>query len=290
MWDEGPIAPRVPPRAPSPGAFLASLLVAGDGVIGGGEWPVGALTVSAVVFACVFGGALLGLLLRAVLPKHHLSPESKDVVKLGMGVIATMSALVLSLLIASAKSSYDVQSNEIRQISANIILLDRVLADYGSEAGDVRGALRAVLVLALDRLSPERPAGADLAPTTRAESLYGRIHALSPQSEAQRSLRAEALSLSTAIARTRWLLFEQREGTIPMPFLVVLTFWLAMIFASFGLFAPINATVITTLLVSALSIAGATFLILELDRPFDGRIRMSTAPLASALVQMGPAR
>jgi len=259
-------------------------------MIGEGAWAVSAVTVSAVVFACVFGGALLGLLLRALLPEHHLGPESKDVVKLGMGVIATMSALVLSLLIASAKTSYDAQSNEIRQISANVILLDRVLAYYGPEAGDVRGALRTVVVLALDRMSPARPAGADLAPTARAESVYGRIHALTPQSEAQRSLRTEALSLSRDIARTRWLLFEQRAGTIPMPFLVVLTFWLAMIFASFGLYSPTNATVITTLLVCSLSIAGASFLILELDRPFDGRIRMSTAPLSSALAQIGRAR
>ena len=238
-------------------------------MIGEGAWAVSAVTVSAVVFACVFGGALLGLLLRALLPEHHLGPESKDVVKLGMGVIATMSALVLSLLIASA---------------------NRLLAYYGPEAGDVRDALRTVVVLALDRMSPARPAGAELAPTARGESVYARIHALSPQSETQRSLRSEALGLSRDIARTRWLLLEQRAGTIPMPFLVVLTFWLAMIFASFGLYSPTNATVITTLLVCSLSIAGASFLILELDRPFDGRIRMSTAPLSSALAQTGRAR
>ena len=255
-------------------------------MIGEGEWGVSAVSLSAVVFGCVFGGALLGLALRALLPEHHLSAESKDAVKLGMGIIATMAALVLSLLIASAKTSYDVQSNEIKQIAANVILLDRMLADYGPEAGDARGVLRAIVVLALDRMSPARRAGAQLAPTARTERLDSSIRALAPQSEAQRSLRNEALGLSRDVGRTRWLLLEQRAGSVPMPFLVVLTFWLAVIFTSFGLFAPTNATVVATLLICSLSIAAATFLILELDRPFDGRIRMSTAPLSSALTEM----
>src|SRR5713226_6343005 len=107
------------------------------------------LATSGIIFGCVFGGALVGMFLRAVLPERHLSPETKDVVKLGMGLIATMAALVLSLLIASAKSSFDTQRSELAQLSANIILLDRVLAVYGPETQDARELLRRAAVGAI---------------------------------------------------------------------------------------------------------------------------------------------
>ena len=104
------------------------------------------LTISLIMLACVFGGALLGLLLHAVLPQHHLSSETKDIVKLGMGLVGTMSALVLGLLVASAKNSYDTQSAELTQLSANIALLDRGLALYGPETKETRALLRDVVV------------------------------------------------------------------------------------------------------------------------------------------------
>ena len=84
-----------------------------------------AMAVGGIVFACVFGGALLGMVLRRALPAHHLSTDSKDVVKLGMGLVGTMAALALGLLLASAKSAYDAQADELRQMSATVLLLDR---------------------------------------------------------------------------------------------------------------------------------------------------------------------
>src|SRR5271156_1258708 len=109
---------------------------------------VSPMTISWVVFACVFGGALVGMLLRATLPAHHLNADSKDVVKLGMGLVATMSALVLGLLVASAKSSFDAQGAQLKQMSANVVLLDRVLAHYGPETKEARDALRATVASA----------------------------------------------------------------------------------------------------------------------------------------------
>ena len=79
------------------------------------------IAVSSIVFACVFGGAILGMSIRAILPQPHLSPESKDVVKLGMALVGTSSALVLGLLIASAKGSYDAQSSELTLMSAGVV-------------------------------------------------------------------------------------------------------------------------------------------------------------------------
>jgi hypothetical protein len=178
------------------------------------------MTIAWVVFACVFGGALLGMFFRTALPTHHLSADTKDVVKLAIALIATMGALVLSLLIASAKSAYDTRSNQLTQMSADIILLDRVLARYGPETKDARSLLRRSVAGAIERFWPasgNRPASAD--PTgSPVAALYDKIEELSPQSEAQRSLQGQALNMDIALGRTRLLLFERLGSSIPAPF------------------------------------------------------------------------
>ena len=99
-------------------------------------------TIAEIAALCVFGGALIGLGLQRLLPQHYLNKESQDVVKLCAGVVATVTALVLGLLVSSAKSSFDAMNTRIIQTSATIIILDRMLADYGSEAQSVREHLR----------------------------------------------------------------------------------------------------------------------------------------------------
>jgi hypothetical protein len=242
------------------------------------------------MFACAFGSALIGLLLRTILPEKHLREDTKDVVKLGIGLIATMAALVLGLLIASAKSAYDTRSDQLLQVSADITLLDRVLALYGAaETKDARAMLKSSVVAALEQFWPVnggRPATVDRQPTS-VEALYDNIQQLSPHSEAQRSLQNQALTMTFELGRMRVLLFQRLRSSIPVPFLVVLAFWLGIIFASFGLFAPRNGTVIAVLFVCALSVSGATFLILELDRSFEGLMQVPSAPLRAALAQLG---
>ena len=247
------------------------------------------IDVGCIVMACVFGGALLGMALEVILPEHHLSTESKDVIKLGMGLTATMSALVLALLISSAKSSYDTQRNELTQAAANIILVDRVLAHYGPETKEARDLLKLSVSGMIDRLWPNDGSGsAKLGPTTAGgELFFDKIQELTPQNDVQRSLQAEAVKMSIDIGQARLLLFEQGGRSIPMPFLVLLIFWVTIIFLSFGLFAPRNATVVATLFLCALSVSGAIFLILELDRPFAGLIQISSAPLRNAMVNIG---
>ena len=243
------------------------------------------IVVGGIVLACVFGGALLGMAIHAMLPEHHLNAESKDVIKLGMGLIATMSALVLALLTNSAKGSYDTQRNELTQAAANIILVDRVLAHYGPETKEARDLLKTSVAGMIDRLWPDDPvANAKLGPTTAGgELFFDKIQELKPQNDVQRSLQAEAIKMSIDIGQARLLLFEQSGRSIPMPFLVLLIFWVTVIFLSFGLFAPRNATVIATLFLCALSVSGAIFLIMELDRPFGGMIQISSAPLRNAM-------
>jgi hypothetical protein len=254
---------------------------------------VSALAVSLVALALLVGGVLLGAFLRAVLPKHHVSDESKDVIKIGLGLIATLSALVLGLLVASAKSSYDTKSEEIKVSAAKIIVLDRSLRQYGPETKPARDALQRALTSKINLSwvesdnqfkSPAPPEGAPEAGTT--EELQHMLITLSPANEYQRALQSRALQLSGDLAQTRWLLLAQRGSSIPAPFLVVLVSWLAVIFCSLGLFAPRNGTVYTLIFVCALSVSGAIFLILELDRPFEGLLRISDAPVRSAISQL----
>jgi hypothetical protein len=241
------------------------------------------ITVSCIVFACVFGGTLVGMILRSFLPETHLSSESKDVVKLGMGLIGTMTALVLGLLIASAKGSFDNQRNGLAQLSANIIMLDRALAHYGPESKDAREMLRASVADMIRHTWPEEgsqsgQAAAKLGTEGRYEGLYEKIQELAPKNDAQRAAQAQAIKTVTDLGQMRWLLFSEKGSSIPTPFLVVMVCWLTLILASFSLFAPSNATVFVTLLVCALAASSAVFLILELDRPFDGLIHISSEP------------
>lgn len=247
------------------------------------------LAITLTVFLCVFAGALLGMFLRRVLPEHHSSAESKDVVRLGTGLIATMSALVLGLLIGSAQTSFNAQRSELTQMASNVIVLDRVLAHYGPETGELRGLLRQGVIRMINQVSPEdrsRPGRVE-GTTASGEVLYDKLQALTPQNDVQRSLQAQALSLALTIGQTRWLMFEQGDRSIPMPFLVILVSWIAIIFVTLGLYAPPNATVFSILIVCALSVAGAIFLILELDQPFAGWIQTSAAPLRNALSNLG---
>jgi hypothetical protein len=247
------------------------------------------LAISVIAFAIVFGGALLGTALRAAIPKHHLADDSKEAVKLGMALVATMAALVLGLLIASAKSSYDTQTTELTEMSSKIVFLDRVLAHYGPEAMDARDLLRAAVVRILDRMGSKDPAGfSQLEPSSAAsEVLYDKIQGLSPKNDAQRSIQAQALNIAIGLGEMRWLMYEQRVTSVSIPLLVVLIFWLVIIFVSFGLFAPPNAMVLVSFFVSALSVSGAIFLILEMYTPYAGLIQISSAPLRAALAHLG---
>lgn len=250
------------------------------------------LAISGIILGCVFGGTLLGMALRAVLPEQHLSSESKDVVKLGMGLIGTMTALVLGLLIASAKNSFDTQRTGVAQLAANLIMLDRALAHFGPEAKDAREMLHASVADLLVQTWPaERPSSGRPAGTAgtegKYEGLYEKIQELAPKNDTQRAAQAQALKTVIDLAQMRWSLFAQKGSSIPIPFLVVMVAWLVLLFASFSLFAPPNPTVVVTLLICALAVSSAIFLILELDRPFAGMIQISSAPVHNALELLG---
>jgi hypothetical protein len=236
-----------------------------------------------VAFAAMFSA--LGLGLRTVLPDHHFDAESRDTVKVGIGLVATIAALVLGLVTASAKSSYDAMDSAVRNTSVDILTLDRVLARYGSETGEIRNDLQSAVGTRIDQIWPQgssKPAGMDPVSSgsgLRAEGIVDSIRALKPQDDSQRTLQSHALELAETFLRTRWLALAGTETAVPGPFLVIIVFWLTIIFVSLGLYAPRNATVNMILFVCALSIGGALFLILEMNGPFDGMIRVSAGPL-----------
>ena len=246
-------------------------------------------TVGLIAFVIVFGGALAGMLLRNFVPTHHLSDQSRDVVKLGTGLVGTMAALVLGLLIASAKGAYDVQSTELTQMSANVILLDRVLARYGPEATQAREMLRKAVVQIHDQVWSKDRSGTS--PWERtipgAENLFDQIQGLSPKDDMQRSLQSQALSVTMNLGQMRWLVAEQGATSVSRPLLIVMVFWLTIIFIGWGLLTPPNGTVVVTMFVSALSVSGAILLILEMYAPYQGWMQISDAPLRLALAHLG---
>ncbi|MSQ98421.1 MAG: DUF4239 domain-containing protein [Xanthomonadales bacterium] len=248
--------------------------------------------ISLTVFACTFGGAVLGLWLRTVLPKHHLDRESKDTVKVGIALIATMTALVLGLVTASAKSSFDAVESGVQQTAIDILTLDRTLAQYGPETRMIRVGLKLALGARLEMIWPQDSSSpANLNPLqmgggVNAEVLVHAIRALQPGNDTQRALQSEAVDQAETLLKARWMVLASVSSSIPVYFLVILVFWLTITFTSFGLFAPWNATVVTVLFVCALSVSSAIFLVLEMDGPFEGLLRASPEPLRIALAHL----
>ena len=249
-----------------------------------------------LTFVCTLAAALVGTFIRNALPPAHVSKESQDVIRLGMGLVATMTALLLGLVTAAAKGSFDSQDLAIKNAAAGILTLDRLLARYGPETQPTRDLLRRTMAARIETMWPSgksadgRSTLDDTASVSKtgqaAEEIENEILQLSPQNESQRWFRSEALRLTSEVLRTRWRLLSA-GGAVPKQFLVVVIFWLSMTFASFGLSAPRNTTVVTVFGISTLSVAAAVFLIFELDGPFDGIIRVSSGPLRFALANLG---
>jgi hypothetical protein len=244
---------------------------------------VSPLAISVIIFVCVYGGALAGMSLHARLPEPHRSTETRDVVKLGMGLVATMSALLLGLLISSAKSSYDTQKTELTLVTSRLVFLDRALAHYGPETKEIRGLVRQAAIHLVHELWLDTPP----APPADPGAIFDKIQALSPQDEAHRLLQAQALTLAIELGQTRGLMIQQRASSVSTALLSIVVFWLAIIFVSFGLFAPRNATVKAALLVCALSVSCAIFLILEMDRPFEGLLQISNTQMRETFSHLG---
>ncbi|NKK82368.1 DUF4239 domain-containing protein [Rhizobium leguminosarum] len=252
---------------------------------------MGSLLVGGLVFVFLSMATSIGLVVRGRLPDHHLNAESKDVIRLATAVVGTLSALTLGLLIASAKSSYDDAEVEMRTAAARVLLLDRVMAQYGPETDKARQLMRELIERRLSRgwtaETTDETSGNAPGEYQDIEAVQAVLRSLLPRGSVQHSLQARAVEVSGMMAEAHWLLVESGEEGLPWAFVTVLVCWLSLLFATFGLQAPANLTVLSILLVCALSVAGAIFLVSDMANPYVGLIRVSDAPLQSAIERLG---
>jgi hypothetical protein len=239
-----------------------------------------------IAFVSISAGIVLGLTLRELIPASHLGKDTKEIVRLGAGFVTTLAAVLISLMIASAKSSYDVQDGHFWKMAAYLVETDQLLARYGPEAAPLRKMMRQVVPAAIDRIwREERTASQNTAFTegSLAEQLGVAIEQLSPTNDTQRLLKRRLEETSAEIARTRLLMFADSDKPIQTPFLLILVFWLAVIFAGFSLFMEPGPVVVSALLVFALSVSSALFLVADLSQPYAGLMQIPKAQLEHTL-------
>ena len=221
------------------------------------------------------------------MPADLLEGGSKEAIRLGAGFLSTLAALVIGLMIASAKNTYDNQNSNIRQLGTNAVLVDQMLTKYGPEANAARTLLREIIPSAMARIWRENIQGkggdSTFAVSEAAERFFGAVEGLQPANAEQTSLKSRIIQLTTEMGRTRLLVFTQGDDAIPLPFFIVLVFWLMVIFGSFSLFAEPGPLVIASTLVFALSVSSALFLIVDLSHPFQGLMQISNQHLRMVL-------
>lgn len=247
--------------------------------------------VSLLACGLMLGGAFGGAMLRRSLPEHHLDSHAKDVVRLGASLVATISGLLLGLLINSAHSAFEAQRLQVKRLASDIILMDQLLTRYGADAQAARQLLRVSLLPLVDEIwgkdGSSAPREHALEANATGAHLFMILHELSPRNETEASIRTQMIQTMMDIARARLALFEQADSALPLPFLVILLFWLTAIFASFSLFSPLNAISIGALLVISASASGALYLIFEMNQPFSGLMQIPRSTIADTLGALG---
>lgn len=249
--------------------------------------------VASIVLVSLILAILFGRKLHDLLPEHHRNDQTRDTVKLAVGLVGTMAALLLGLLVSSAKDSYNKQQTQVTQMAAKVAVLNRILALYGPDAAEVRKQFYIAVADAIGRLWPQQNrTKAELAPNTNvADALYFKIEALTPTNDTQQKLKMAAETSAVSLAELRALLVAQSHASLSLPMLLVVVSWLMIIFLGFSLLAPRNLTATLSLLISSLAVSGAIFLLLELDSPFSGLMRIpSEQMLEAAQVPEGAAK
>jgi hypothetical protein len=247
------------------------------------------IAVSSIVFASIFGSGLVGMAVRRATPADYLGSGEKEVARLVTGLMTTMAAIVLGMLVSSAKASYDARTNEVAEISSEVVTIDRMMSKYGTETADVRAQFRRLVEANVNRIWPaQAPVNVELKPGDEGEILADELQALAPKSDAQAQVKAQILGMVVELRKTQWNLFlKSKQSALPIPLLLVVVSWLALIYLSFGLFTPPSSTIAVTLVFGALAVSGAVLIILELYTPFRGVLRISSSPILEALSQMG---
>jgi hypothetical protein len=242
-----------------------------------------------ISFVAVVAGMVLGMILRRQIPAAHLREDAREVIQRGAGFLTTLAAVLISLMIASAKSSYDTQDSHFRMLAAYLVETDQLLAQYGPDATQVRILMRQAIPAAVDRIWREKQSASQNSAFTEAslaEQLNSAVEALTPENDAQRAIKRRLESNAAEIAHTRLLMFADGDKPILTPFLLILIFWLAVIFASLSLFVEPGRLMIAALLVFALSVSSALFLVADLSQPFVGLMQLPKEQLEHTLAPL----
>ncbi len=242
------------------------------------------LEIASAILCLVFGSVIVGMGVSRRLPAHHMSAEAKATVSVSMAVVGTMTALVIGFLISNANSGFNARNATVSLLSSNISQLDELLRRYGPEADGIRDMLKRFTAMKLDDLFSDPAGGKHSVDNPATAKLFNevedRILALKPGDERQRWLSTEALRLAAGVAAARSLLVQQNVNALPLPFVAVVVLWLIVVYGSFALFAPRNATTIAALFFSVLAVSMAFKLVLDLDSPFDRGIRVTPPPIS----------
>lgn len=249
-----------------------------------------ALTMSCIEFVLVFGGALAGMAVRRAKPDDRFTQEARDSIRLAIGLVITMTGLVLGMLVSSGKTFYDSQKNQVAELSAQVIFVNDLLSAYGPETKELRIEARSSIEGIVDRIWPRnKNQSFELKPSTYGSNFYDHVQLLVPKNEAQASMKAQILASTLNLRKTYWLLFLQSQQTsITIPVLSAVTAWLVVIFFSFGLFAPRIPNVILTYVICAIAVSIAIFIILSMNSPFSGAFRISPAAVRDVLDEIPP--
>jgi hypothetical protein len=241
-------------------------------------------------FAALFGGGILGLLAGKLMPEKYHDDSTRAIVQTATGMVSLLAALVLGLLVATAKNKFDTSNKQTEEYAASLMLLDRELVNFGPGANETKSLLRKYTAAKIAETwrqteNPKPKLGSPPA-WQLLESLQLSIRDLKPEFEAQRSALANASSIAAELNKTTWLERAEEMDHVQHPFILILLAWFAILFFSIGLFAPRNGLVIAALVVGALSIAGAVVLIADLDSPFEGILVVSAEPMQEALARI----
>ncbi|MCE9587272.1 MAG: hypothetical protein K8R57_03040 [Verrucomicrobia bacterium] len=244
--------------------------------------------VASVAFLCIFGGALIGMLIQRFIPAHHLSKDSHESVKLGAGLIATMAALILGLLVSSSKGTYDRVNVLINDAAANTISLDRTLRNFGPEAAPLRKLLLDRIIIVRNDVWPEdnkvlNKGSAVFKQESTIISLIKDIASLNASDLGSIQMKNNALSIASDLNKERWQITVESSSKLPLLLVVIPVFWITFLTFVYGIFAPRNGTVLAVLFFCSVSIAGAIFLICEMSMPLDGSIKVPSQPFQTAL-------
>ena len=248
---------------------------------------------------CVSAGA--GYIVKSRLPEHHRSRDSITLVQLGVSLLATFTAIVLGLLTTSVKSAYDAAYAARGTEAAAFAQLDQCLRAYGPETASIREQLQSEVGAIIARAWPDEPPPSNVRyPNTSHMAQMGEssalgailqqahrdLVALSPTDRADEMILNDCNQQFSGLLRSRWAVIQGERPSISTPFYWVLVFWLIILFATLGLCAPPDALAIIVIALTAISITGAVYVILDLDLPYHGLFNVPSTAMRNALDDM----